>query len=122
MWEAVQAERRAQLQHKYLTMFLKMCAISIDGYQRDRYMIKIKEMTDEVEEAQKQLTEEENHIQKGQVTQEELPRALERITNYLLKVETLLADKAALMDDLQKNQSIWQENDQIIQERKQTLR
>lgn len=63
-------------------------------------MIKIKEMTDEVEEAQKQLTEEENHIQKGQVTQEELPRALERITNYLLKVETLLADKAALMDDL----------------------
>ena len=81
-------------------MFLKMCAISIDGYQRDRYMIKIKEMTDEVEEAQKQLTEEENHIQKGQVTQEELPRALERITNYLLKVETLLADKAALMDDL----------------------
>ena len=37
-------------------------------------------------------------------------------------METLLADKAALMDDLQKNQSIWQENDQIIQERKATLR
>ena len=50
-WEAVQAERRSKLQTKYLTMFLKMCAISIDGYQRDRYMIKIKEMTDEVEEA-----------------------------------------------------------------------
>ena len=51
-----------------------------------------------------------------------MPAALERITGYLLKVETLLADKAALMDDLQKNQSIWQENDQIIQERKATLR
>ena len=34
----------------------------------------------------------------------------------------MLADKASLMDDLQKNQSIWQENDQIIQERKSTLR
>ena len=51
MWETVQAERRSKLQNKYLTMFLKMCAISIDGYQRDRYMIKIKEMTDDVEEA-----------------------------------------------------------------------
>jgi len=39
-------------------------------------------------------------IQKGQVSQEDLPVALERITGYLLKVETLLADKAALMDDL----------------------
>jgi len=43
-------------------MFLKMCAISIDGYQRARYMIKIKEMTEEVEDAQKQLHEEENQI------------------------------------------------------------
>ena len=77
-----------------------MCAISIDGYQRDRYMTKIKEMTDDVEEAQKQLHEEESLIQKGQVTQEELPAALERITGYLLKVETLLDDKAALIDDL----------------------
>ena len=51
MWEAQQAERRCQIHYKYLTMFLKMCAISIDGYQRDRYMIKIKEMTEEVEEA-----------------------------------------------------------------------
>ena len=63
-------------------------------------MIKIKEMTDEVEEAQKQLQEEEGLIQKGHVGQEELPVALERITGYLLKVETMLADKAALMDDL----------------------
>ena len=47
---------------------------------------------------------------------------MERITGYLLKVETLLEDKASLIDDLQKNQSIWQENDQIIQERKATLR
>ena len=62
MWEVAQSERKAQLQYKYLTMFLKMCAISIDGYQRDRYMIKIKEMTDDVEEAQKQLHEEESQI------------------------------------------------------------
>ena len=40
-------------------MFLKMCAISIDGYQRDRYMIKIKEMTAEVEDAQFELSNEE---------------------------------------------------------------
>ena len=72
MWETVQAERRSKLQNKYLTMFLKICAISIDGYQRDRYMIKIKEMTDDVEEAQKQLHEEENLIQKGLVSQDEL--------------------------------------------------
>lgn len=32
MWEAAQASRRSKLQNKYLTIFLKMCAISIDGY------------------------------------------------------------------------------------------
>ena len=45
-----------------------MCAISIDGYQRDRYMIKIKEMTNEVDAAQERLQEEEGQIQKGQVS------------------------------------------------------
>ena len=66
-------------------------------------MIKIKEMTDEVDAAQERLQEEEGQIQKGQVGTDELPFALERITGYLLKVETLLADKASLMDDLSKN-------------------
>lgn len=84
-------------------MFLKMCAISIDGYQRDRYMIKIKDMTMEVEEAQRQLQREENFIQKGQVSDMDKPAALERITGYLLKVETLLSDKTLLMDDLTRN-------------------
>ena len=44
---------------RYLTLFLKMCAISIDGYKRDRYMLKIKDMTANVEQAQAQLAEEE---------------------------------------------------------------
>ena len=51
IWEASQARRRQELQKKYLTLFLKMCAISIDGYKRDRYMLKIKDMAANVEQA-----------------------------------------------------------------------
>ena len=61
-------------------------------------------------------------IQKGLVSSEELPTSLELITGYLLKVETLLNEKAALVEDLARNQAVWQENDQIILERKTTLK
>ena len=56
------------------------------------------------------------------ISQEELPTSLEHITGYLLKVETLLNEKAALVEDLAKNQAVWAENDQIILERKTTLK
>ena len=53
---------------------------------------------------------------------DELPAALERITGLLLQVETLLSDKASLMEKLDRQQAKWRENDQVFKERKTTLR
>lgn len=46
---------------------------------------------------------------------------MERITGYLLQVETLLSQKAVLMEKLQRKQAKWLQNDRIFKERKQTL-
>ncbi len=40
-----------EVQKKYYVLFLKLCSISIDGYKRDRYMLKIEDMTAKVEQA-----------------------------------------------------------------------
>jgi len=51
-WNAKQVDSQQRLFKKYYTLFLKMCQISIDGFKRDRYMIKIKDMAESVEFAQ----------------------------------------------------------------------
>lgn len=116
------AERAYNLFKKYYILFLKMSAISIDGFKRDRYIIKIKDMTDSVEFAKKQLLEEERNIERGAVSADEIPSSLERITGYLLQVETLLNEKAILMKKLEEKQTKWLDNDLIFKERKTTLR
>ena len=50
-----------------------------------------------------------------------MPNSLEKITGYLLAVETLINDKAKLVEKLTLKQTKWQENDQIFKERKITL-
>ena len=50
-----------------------------------------------------------------------MPNSLEKITGYLLAVETLINDNAKLMEKLTLKQTKWQENDQIFKERKITL-
>jgi hypothetical protein len=50
-----------------------------------------------------------------------MPNSLQRITGYLLSVETLINDKAILMKKLQEKQVKWEENDQIFKERKITI-
>lgn len=55
------------------------------------------------------------------VTQEDMPHSLDKITGYLLAVETLINDKALLMKKLQEKQVKWEENDQIFKERKITI-
>jgi hypothetical protein len=46
---------------------------------------------------------------------------LERITNFLLKVETFKNEKAVLTEKLDKKWKKWQEIDHKFKERKQTL-
>ena len=53
---------------------------------------------------------------------DELQTALERITALLLKVETLLSEKASLMEKLDRKQAKWKDNDQVFKERKTTLK
>lgn len=107
--------------NKHYTLMMKLVAISIDGFKSDRYMNKISDITETINRARKQLLDEEQQIQKGQMPAEEMDQALQRITGYLLKVETLINEKVALTDKLQKKQFKWQTSDSKFKERKATL-
>ncbi len=86
---------------------MKLITISIDGFKSDRYINKIKDMTENIERASKQLMDEETYIQKGTLPQEEVEQSLDRITNYLLRVETFIQEKAVLTDKLELKKDKW---------------
>ena len=50
-WQSIITNRQTEIQKKFFVIFTKFCAISIDGYKRDRYMLKIQDMTEKVEHA-----------------------------------------------------------------------
>ena len=100
---------------------IKLIAISINGFKSDRYINKIKDMTETVNYARQQLLDEEMQIQKGLVPFEEMDIALQRITGYLLKVETLINEKQILSVKLEKKQQRWMTSDSIFKERKSTF-
>lgn len=50
-----------------------------------------------------------------------MSRSLEKITGYLLAVETLLNEKNLLTGKLEEKKIKWLENDQVFKERKVTL-
>jgi hypothetical protein len=47
--DAIALARHCQIHQKQHVMFSKFCAISIDGFKRDRYMLKIDDMTAKVQ-------------------------------------------------------------------------
>lgn len=100
---------------------MKLIAISIDGFKSDRYMNKISDISETINRARRQLLDEEMQIQKGQLPIEEMDAALQRITGYLLKVETLINEKVALTDKLEKKQQKWMTSDSKFKERKATF-
>jgi len=100
---------------------MKIIAISIDGFKTDRYMTKIKDITEKIDRATKQLLDEEKVIEKGNLQPEMLDLTIERITSYLLKVETLKQEKAVLTEKLDRKGHKWQSIDQKFKERKQSL-
>ncbi len=60
-----QMQVRWMLYKKHFKLFMMIIAISIDGFKTDRYMTKIKDMNDKIDLATKQLLDEEQVIEKG---------------------------------------------------------
>lgn len=116
-----QIQSKWLLYNKHYTYLIKLITISIDGFKSDRYINKIKDMTENIERASKQLMDEETYIQKGTLPPEEVEQSLDRITNYLLRVETFIQEKAVLTDKLELKKEKWQASDSKFRERKQTL-
>lgn len=50
---------RQLIYEQYYSFYLKLVAISIDGFKSDRYEGKIKDMVENISNAQKQLQDEE---------------------------------------------------------------
>lgn len=95
------------LYNKHFTLFMKIIAISIDGFKTDRYMTKIKDMNDKIELATKQLLDEEKVIEKGNLQPEVLSLTIERISGFLLKVETYKQEKTVLTEKLELKGQKW---------------
>jgi hypothetical protein len=55
------------IEKKQFFQFQKVCQISIDGHKRDRYMLKIDDMTNTIRKAQLELNDEERKIERGHV-------------------------------------------------------
>ena len=59
---AKQIQSKWLLYNKHYTYLIKLITISIDGFKSDRYINKIKDMTENIERASKQLMDEETYI------------------------------------------------------------
>ena len=81
-------------------------------------MTKIKDITEKIDRAQKQLLDEEKVIEKGNLQPEVLDLTIERITSYLLRVETFKQEKAVLTEKLERKGPKWQLIDEKFKERK----
>jgi len=53
------ADLRKIIAKRFFDIFVKLSAISIDGFKRERYVIKIQHLTDEIIKAQQDLLREE---------------------------------------------------------------
>ena len=100
---------------------IKLIAISIDGFKAERYIKKISDISEAISRANKALYDEETQIQRGQLQPDELDSSLQRITGYLLKIETLINERLVLTDKLQKKQQKWITSDCKFKERKATF-
>lgn len=114
-------ELKTMITHKYYKFFLKLVSISIDGFKSDRYLKKINDIAQTIQENQNKLQDEENFIMKGNLDSDGMNLALTKITGYLLQVETLINEKALLQEKLTQKEVKWLQSDQIFKERKQTL-
>ena len=56
-------------------------------------MLKIDDMTNTIRKAQLELNDEERRIERGHVSDAQLPQSLDRITTLLLQVENLINEK-----------------------------
>lgn len=105
------------IRKKYFDLYLMVGNISIDGFKRERYILKVKDFTDEISKAQNKLNDEEVSVESfktlrkmashrenmrqlnGNVkakTQITFVDNLENITQLLLKIETLEESKKKL--------------------------
>jgi glutaredoxin 2 len=106
---------------KHFMLMTKLTAISIDGFKSERYIKKISDISETITRARKALLDEETQIQRGALPPEELDSALQRITGYLLKVETLITERCMLTEKLEKKQQKWNTSDCKFKERKATF-
>lgn len=51
------------IKKKYFDLYLMVGNISIDGFKRERYVLKVKDFQDDIAKAQRMLNEEEMNIE-----------------------------------------------------------
>ena len=106
---------------RFNDIFQKLSSISIDGFKRERYVIKIQHMTNEVVKAQEELLQEEKEVESGVLSiqdKQSLAQSIQRITDLMLKIETLTADKAEMEATLKEKEQKWIQNDRIFKQRR----
>lgn len=109
-WQMNMSYHRNMICRRFYDIFTKLSAISIDGFKRERYVIKIQHLTDEIVKAQNDLNAKEKQVESGafqQLGAESLSDAIQSITDLMLKIETLSEDKISMQKTLKAKEQKW---------------
>ena len=112
---------RASIAKRYYDISQKLSAISQDGFTRERFIMKIHDSTDKVNQALEDLIREEGIVESGAYQnqdQQDLSEAIERITNLMLRIEELTNEKKDMEKTLAENEQKWIAKDMIFKRRR----
>jgi len=109
------------MKRQHFDLYLMIGNISIDGFKRERYVLKIKNFSDEIAHAQALLHAEEMTVEFCARDEPHLGDSLDSIMRLLLQIETLEQDRAKLQDKLLLREAKWIENDRLFKERRVAL-
>jgi predicted S18 family serine protease len=133
------------ISRKYFEIYQMVGNISIDGFKRERYVVKVKDISDELALAYAQLNEAEAKIESAFNQKKDTPAKeysvggesysternfgpaenyndyVQAITHLLLMIEQKEVTKIGLLAKLKNKEKKWIENDKIFKERRFTL-
>lgn len=108
---------------RFYDIFGKLAAISIDGFKRERYVIKINFLKSAIERAQDDLMMAETAVEQGTFTAgcESLSDQISLVTDLMLQIETLTKDRVVMEETLKEKDEKWQEDDKVFKRRRIVL-
>lgn len=120
-FDNLHSKMRVAICKRFYEISQKLSAISQDGFTRERFIMKIKDSAEKVQQALGDLVNEEQAVESGYYQnseQQDLTQAIARITDLMLKIEELNNEKVLMEQTLLENEQKWIAKDMIFKRRR----